>query len=111
MPSGTIDIQGGKVVAVSSTATFLPSFAIAPAATPGAAESGTTVTITTATPNTFQVGQTVTIAGVPTAGYNGTFAITAVLSSTQFQYIVRETAAYLVYRVTGQSVTGAPGIG
>lgn len=31
--------------------------------------------------------------------------------STQFQYIVRETAAYLVYRVTGQSVTGAPGIG
>jgi uncharacterized SAM-binding protein YcdF (DUF218 family) len=31
--------------------------------------------------------------------------------ATQFQYIVRETAAYLVYRVTGQSVTGAPGIG
>jgi uncharacterized SAM-binding protein YcdF (DUF218 family) len=31
--------------------------------------------------------------------------------SVQFQYIVRETAAYLVYRVTGQSVTGAPGIG
>jgi uncharacterized SAM-binding protein YcdF (DUF218 family) len=30
--------------------------------------------------------------------------------STQFQYILRETAAYLVYRVTGQSVTGAPGI-
>jgi uncharacterized SAM-binding protein YcdF (DUF218 family) len=31
--------------------------------------------------------------------------------STQLLYIVRETAAYLVYRVTGQSVTGAPGIG
>jgi uncharacterized SAM-binding protein YcdF (DUF218 family) len=31
--------------------------------------------------------------------------------NTQFLYIVRETAAYLVYRVTGQSVTGAPGIG
>jgi uncharacterized SAM-binding protein YcdF (DUF218 family) len=31
--------------------------------------------------------------------------------TTQVQYIVRETAAYLVYRVTGQSVTGAPGIG
>jgi uncharacterized SAM-binding protein YcdF (DUF218 family) len=31
--------------------------------------------------------------------------------TTQFQYIVRETAAYLVYRATGQSVTGAPGIG
>jgi uncharacterized SAM-binding protein YcdF (DUF218 family) len=30
--------------------------------------------------------------------------------NTQFVYIVRETAAYLVYRVTGRSVTGAPGI-
>lgn len=31
--------------------------------------------------------------------------------ATQFRYILRETAAYLLYRVTGQSVAGAPGIG
>lgn len=31
--------------------------------------------------------------------------------TTQFRYILRETAAYLVYRATGRSVTGAPGIG
>lgn len=31
--------------------------------------------------------------------------------ATQFRYIMRETAAYLVYRLTGRSVTGAPGIG
>jgi uncharacterized SAM-binding protein YcdF (DUF218 family) len=31
--------------------------------------------------------------------------------ATQFRYIVRETAAYLVYRATGESVAGAPGIG
>jgi uncharacterized SAM-binding protein YcdF (DUF218 family) len=31
--------------------------------------------------------------------------------ATQFRYILRETAAYLVYRATGQSVAGAPGIG
>jgi uncharacterized SAM-binding protein YcdF (DUF218 family) len=31
--------------------------------------------------------------------------------TTQFKYIMRETAAYLVYRLTGRSVTGAPGIG
>jgi uncharacterized SAM-binding protein YcdF (DUF218 family) len=31
--------------------------------------------------------------------------------ATQFRYIMRETAAYLVYRMTGRSVTGAPGIG
>jgi uncharacterized SAM-binding protein YcdF (DUF218 family) len=30
---------------------------------------------------------------------------------TQFRYILRETAALLVYRVTGESVVGAPGIG
>ncbi len=31
--------------------------------------------------------------------------------STQFRYILRETAAYLLYRATGESITGAPGIG
>ena len=31
--------------------------------------------------------------------------------ATQFKYILRETAAYLLYRVTGESVAGAPGIG
>jgi uncharacterized SAM-binding protein YcdF (DUF218 family) len=31
--------------------------------------------------------------------------------TTQFRYILRETAAYLLYRVTGESVVGAPGIG
>jgi uncharacterized SAM-binding protein YcdF (DUF218 family) len=31
--------------------------------------------------------------------------------ATQFKYIFRETAAYLLYRATGASVGGAPGIG
>ena len=31
--------------------------------------------------------------------------------ATQFGYILRETAAYLVYRATGESVAGAPEIG
>ena len=31
--------------------------------------------------------------------------------ATQFRYILRETAAYLLYRDTGESVAGAPGIG
>ena len=30
---------------------------------------------------------------------------------TQFRYILRETAAYLFYRATGESIAGAPGIG
>ncbi len=31
--------------------------------------------------------------------------------ATQFRYIIRETAAYLLYRATGESIAGAPGIG
>jgi uncharacterized SAM-binding protein YcdF (DUF218 family) len=31
--------------------------------------------------------------------------------TTQARYILRETAAYLLYRATGESVAGAPGIG
>jgi uncharacterized SAM-binding protein YcdF (DUF218 family) len=31
--------------------------------------------------------------------------------ATQVRYILRETAAYLLYRATGESVAGAPGIG
>ena len=31
--------------------------------------------------------------------------------TTQVRYIFRETAAYLLYRVSGESVAGAPGIG
>jgi uncharacterized SAM-binding protein YcdF (DUF218 family) len=31
--------------------------------------------------------------------------------ATQFRYILRETAAYLLYRATGESSAGAPGIG
>ena len=55
-------------------------------ATTGASESGTTVTITTSTPNGFVVGQTVTIAGLTPAGYNGTYTIASVSSSTSFTY-------------------------
>ena len=31
--------------------------------------------------------------------------------TTQVKYIFRETAAYLLYRATGESIAGAPGIG
>lgn len=52
----------------------------------GATESGNTVTIATGNPHTLQVGDTVTIAGVAVGGYNGTFTVTAVISSRAFQY-------------------------
>ncbi len=50
-----------------------------------ATESGTTVTITTPAPHGFSAGNMVTISLVG-AGYNGLFFITAVPSTTTFQY-------------------------
>jgi hypothetical protein len=64
----------------------VPASTIANSSVPGASVSGTTVTITTALANTFQVGNSVVIAGVTDNGYNGTFMIEAILSNTQFQY-------------------------
>jgi len=52
-----------------------------------ASESGTTVTITsTANPTGLLVGNNVTVTGVSVAGYNGIFSVTAIPSSTTFQY-------------------------
>src|SRR6266446_5536852 len=62
--------------------------AIAIAASPnGATENGFLVTITTSAPHGLAAGQSVTIAGVGVAGYNGTFPIVATPSITQFTYI------------------------
>src|SRR5262249_35753725 len=52
-----------------------------------AAETGTTVTITTADAHDFTVGQKVEVDGVLVSGYNGTQTITAVTANT-FSYKV-----------------------
>src|SRR3954447_14742482 len=52
----------------------------------GAEENGNVVTIATGNPHTLQVGDTVTVAGVAAAAYNGTWTVTAVPSSRSFQY-------------------------
>ena len=52
-----------------------------------ASESGTTVTITSASnPTGLIVGDNVTVSGVSVAGYNGIFAVTAIPTTTTFQY-------------------------
>lgn len=51
----------------------------------GAEENGNIVTIATGNSHTLQVGDTVTIAGVGVAGYNGSFTVTAVPTSRSFQ--------------------------
>ena len=61
------------------------------ASTKGATESGTTVTITTTAAHGYLPGQTVQIANVGVAGYNGTFSIQSVPSPTTFTYTASQS--------------------
>ena len=88
---------GNEVQTVTFGPGFAPSSTVQPLsltinAAPGAAsrggaeEEGNTVTIATANSHTLQPGDSVTIAGVANASYNGTFTVTAIPSSRSFQY-------------------------
>src|SRR3954463_11480225 len=88
---------GNEVQVVTFGPGYAPTAAIqpltlainaAPSATSrgGAQETGNTVTIATGNPHTLQVGDSVTVAGVAAAAYNGTWTVTAVPSSRSFQY-------------------------
>src|SRR5271165_5205493 len=62
--------------------------AVAIVASPnGAAQNGYLVTITTSAAHGLSAGESVTVAGVGVAGYNGTFAVVSAPSTTQFTYI------------------------
>ena len=74
------------VVASPSGATQPPAVTIAASPT-GATENGFLVTITTSSAHGLSAGQSVSIAGVGVSGYNGTFPVVAVPTSTQFTYI------------------------
>jgi len=74
-------------------------------ASTGASESNTTVTVTTgSTPHNYVAGQTVTIANVGLAGYNGLFQIVSVPTPTSFTYTA---ASGLTASGGGTASTGA----
>ena len=87
--AGPTVIDENVIVAIATS----PNGATQPAAVTiaaspnGATENGFLVTITTTTAHGLTAGQSVTIAGVGVAGYNGTFPVVTIPSSTQFTYI------------------------
>jgi hypothetical protein len=82
-----IDENVVVTVAASPNGATQPA-AVSIAASPtGATENGFLVTITTSVAHGLAAAQSVTIAGVGVASYNGTFPIVAVPSPTQFTYI------------------------
>jgi hypothetical protein len=89
---------------VSVTHTLSPVRAVIAAS--GASRNGTTgvVTITTTTPHGLNIGQSVTIAGVTDASFNGTFTIQDVPSATTLTY----AQAGLTATSGSGTVTGLP---
>src|ERR1700730_14754777 len=82
-----VDENVNVVITASPNGATQPA-AVAIAASPnGASENGFLVTITTTAAHGLSANQSVTVAGVGTAGYNGTFPVVSVPSSTQFTYI------------------------
>ena len=65
-------------------------------ATTAASGTGTTATLTTTSNHNLAVGDRITVAGVTPTGYNGTFIVTAVPSSTQVSYANATTGAQTV---------------
>src|SRR2546423_1145166 len=74
------------IVASPSGATQPAAVAIA-ASPNGATQNGFLVTITTTVAHGLSAGNSMTIAGVGVAAYNGTFPVVAIPSGTQFTYI------------------------
>ncbi len=87
--AGPTAIEENVIVSVASSPTGAtqPAAAAISASPSGATQSGFLVTITTSTAHGLTLGQSATIAGVGVSGYNGTFPVVGILSSTQFTYI------------------------
>jgi Tfp pilus tip-associated adhesin PilY1 len=102
--------NGNKVLLTASGSTFTYSVGTtaiaANTATPVYAVKGgsTTATVTTSAPHVFVNGQTVTISNSDVTGYNGSFVISGV-TSTSFQY----TVAAVLPANTSTSATASTG--
>lgn len=82
-PAATDEVISFIVAAGPGGATQPAAVAIS-AGPVGAVESGNTVTIQTAAPHLLVVGDTVTLAGIGVAGYNGTFTVLTVIDATHY---------------------------
>lgn len=103
--SSVVDENIGVAIAASPNGATQPAAVTIAASPTGATQNGFLVTITTTVAHGLSVGQSVTIAGVGVAGYNGSFAVNGTPSSTQFTYVVGVTGLAASGGGTGASAT------
>ena len=85
-----IRYQSGKGVMFTSGVLFCPVHNLDQISANGTAP-GSVVTVTCETNHGCQIGATVTIAGVITEGYNGTYGITSIINEQTFTYSASNT--------------------
>jgi hypothetical protein len=85
---GIFNAAGAALTLTNSTVTGNASTSINGTLVTRATWAGNVATITTATPHGLLTGLTVNIAGISPNGFNGTFVVSAVTSSTTFQVAV-----------------------
>jgi len=94
--SSTSTILGGhNALAQIYSGSTAPLYKAQGGATTATLGDGTTATITTTSAHGFAVGDLVVVAGITPAGYNGTFSITAV-GTTTISYLNATTGAQTV---------------
>ena len=86
LANDTPTTNGPAIAVLTGAGVTLTQLPAATSTIASASENGFVVTITTATAHNFQPGESVAINVPTTTGYNGTFDIAAVLSSTQFTF-------------------------
>ncbi len=109
--TGLVPASAGTATSNQETFTVFANYADAASAaisslTEGA--SGTTVTVTTAAPNLFTTGDSVTIAGSSVAGYNGNFSVN-VTSPTTFTYTASSAGLATVSGTTALTLSEPSG--
>lgn len=98
-----LNANTGALIRTISTGVGTPPVAISTASW-----SSNTATITTTTAHGFAVGNSISVTGVSPSNYNGTFVVTAVPNSTQFQYaLATDPFVTLSGRVNSRTVSTA----
>jgi hypothetical protein len=86
-----IRYQSGKGVMYNTGALFAPSYDLRSVSATGTAIGSTITIICDDTDHGCQVGGVITISGVVTSGYNGTYTVTTITNERQLSFVATQT--------------------
>jgi hypothetical protein len=107
-----IRYQSGKAVNYNTGALFAPNYDIRSITANGTAVGSTITVITDDVDHGCQVGATVTVSGVITSGYNGTYAVASIVDERSLTFLATNTLASTTGAISDPcllSVTGWSG--